>query len=63
MEANTPEDSTMLFVEIFVLFPCTTDCSCGLVTRNAVRMEWVYPGHERRLAKKTEMSFKINCTS
>lgn len=42
---------------------CAADCSRGLVTRNDVRMEWIYPGHKRRLAKKTKMSFKINCTS
>lgn len=44
-------------------YTCATDCSHGLVTRSAVRMEWIYPGHKCRLVKKTEMSFKINCTS
>lgn len=45
------------------VYTCATGCSRGLVMRNAFRMERIYPGHKRRLAKKTKMSFKINCTS
>lgn len=39
----------------------------GLFTRTCdwerCQVEWIYPGHKRRLVKRTKMSFKINCTS
>lgn len=42
---------------------CAADSSQGLVPQSAVRMERTSPGHKRRLAKKTIMSFTINSMS